>query len=84
MYDEKEKIEDIDTLVMYKMIQALLDYDFYSVKCLVNELLLKRKDKREIENLEIIQNLLFYQKNSEIKLFLSSIIENEIEKNKYD
>lgn len=49
MYD---KIEDTDTDVIYKMIQALFKYDYYSTKCLVNELLQKRREEHEINNLK--------------------------------
>lgn len=74
MYD---KIEDTDTDVIYKMIQALFKYDYYSTKCLVNELLQKRREEHEINNLKKIQELLFYQKNGELEKFLIDIIDEE-------
>lgn len=77
MYEEMGKAEDIDTVTMYKMIQALLEYDYYSTKCLVNELLKKRVKEHEIKNLKQIQNLLFYQKNTELKTFLMEVIHEE-------
>ena len=70
MYEKMEKIEDIDTITMYKMIQALSSYDYYSTKCLVNELLQKRSEECEIKNLKQIQELLFHQKNMELKELL--------------
>lgn len=77
MYDEMEKVEDIDTIVMYKMIQELFQYDYYSTKCLVNEFLRKRVEEQERKNLEKIQDLLYYQKNSELEEFLVGIIDRE-------
>lgn len=77
MYEETGKIEDINTDVMYKMVQALFRYDYYSTKCLVNELLQKRVEEHEINNLKHIQNLLFCQKNKELEAFLIEIIEEE-------
>lgn len=82
MYEDVEKIEDIDTLMMYKMVQALIRYDYYSTKCLVNELLKKRIEEREINNLKQIQDLLFYQKNKELEDFLIRIIDCEKKKKK--
>lgn len=82
MYEKMDKIEDIDTVTMYKMIQALLGYDYYSTKCLVNELLQKRVKKHEIEDLKQIQDLLFYQKNTELKMFLVEVIRDEERKSK--
>ncbi len=77
MYEDVEKIEDIDTLMMYKMVQALIKYDYYSTKCIVNELLQKRVEAQEIKNLKQIQDLLFYQKNKELEDFLIKIISKE-------
>ena len=77
MYEKMEKIEDIDTVTMYKMIQALFNYDYYSTKCLVNELLQKRKKEDEINHLKQIRELLFCQKNEELKELLEKIIHDE-------
>ncbi len=77
MYEKTEKIEDINSLTMYKMIQALFQYDYYAAKCLVNEFLQKRKDKREIENLKQIQELIFYQKDKELNELLKRVINSE-------
>ena len=77
MYEGMEKIEDINTVTMYKMIQALCNYDYYSTKCLVNEFLQKRTKEHEIKNLKKIQELLFYQKKQELEELLLKIIHNE-------
>lgn len=77
MYEGMEKIEDINTVTMYKMIQALCDYDYYSTKCLVNELIQKRTKEQEIRNLKNIQELLFCQKKQELEELLVRIIHEE-------
>ena len=42
-----EEIGDVDRVKMYKMIGALLRYDYFSAKCLVELLIEKRKDKEQ-------------------------------------
>lgn len=81
MYEESEIIEDIDRMKMYKMIRALNDYDYFSTKCFVSELLKRRSNKQEIKNLEYIKELLFYQKQEEVKKKLDELIDKEV-KNK--
>lgn len=77
MLEETQKIEDIDRITMYKMIRALHEYDYFSTKCFVNELLKKRKDKQEIKELNRIKELLFYQKDTEIEIILAELIDKE-------
>lgn len=74
MYEKMGRIEDIDTVTMYKMLQALFRYDYYSTKCLVNELLQKKTKEHEIKELKQIRELLFYQKNEELKMLLEKLI----------
>ena len=81
MYEEMEKIEDIDTITMYKMVQALFRYDYYSTKCFVNELLKKRTKIHEIEKLKQIQELLFYQQNKELEMLLEKLIHEKLQDN---
>lgn len=76
MDKDAEKIEDIEAVRMYQMIAALLKYDYFSTKCLVNEFLSRRKDKMEIENLEKLQELLFYQKVKEVEQTINDIVKN--------
>lgn len=70
--DMYEEIGDVDRVKMYKMIGALLRYDYFSAKCLVELLIEKRKDKEEIEKLKEIKELLYEEKNEEVL----EIIEN--------
>ena len=77
MYEESERIEDIDRIKMYKMIKVLNDYDYFSTKCFVNELLKRRSNEQEIKNLEYIKELLFYQKQEEVKKKLDELIDKE-------
>ena len=77
MYEEMKNIEDIDTITIYKMIQALFRYDYFSTKCFVNELLKKRKEKQEIEHLKVIQELLFYQDSIQIEQVLTKLIDED-------
>lgn len=77
MYEEMKKNKNIDTIMMYKMIQALFEYDYYSTKCLVNELINKRTEECEVQNLKKIRSLIFYQKDEELRLFLREIIEEQ-------
>lgn len=60
------KVEKIDTITMYKMINSLLKYDYYSTKCLVGVFIEKEINKKEIEILKEIQRLLFEYKNEEV------------------
>ena len=77
MHKETEKIEDIDKIMMYKMIRALHRYDYFSTKCFVNELLKSRKDEQEIKELNILKDLLFYQENEKIEKKLEELIEGK-------
>lgn len=77
MYEEIEKIENIETITIYRMIESLLRYDYYSTKCLVNELIVRRTKTKELWNLKQIQDLIFYQKIEELKQFLIKVIEEE-------
>jgi len=60
------KVEEIDSNTMYKMIQSLLRYDYYSTKCLVELFIEKRKDAKEKEVLNKIRSLLFEYKIEEV------------------
>lgn len=84
MYEKEEKEEDkkIDTITMYKMIQALFEYDYYSTKCLVNEFIMRRTEEYEVENLKKIRSLIFYQKDKELRDFLNTIIKEQEKKRK--
>lgn len=77
MYEEMEKIESIDTIIMYKMIQSLWKYDYYSTKCLINEFITKRTKEEELENLKQMQDLIFSESGKELESFLIKIIQEE-------
>lgn len=77
MYEGTEKIEDIDRTMMYKMVRALHRYDYFSTKCLVDELLKKRKDTQEIKDLNRIKELLFHQEDEEIEKKLKELIDEK-------
>ena len=59
---------------MYKMINALLKYDYYSTKCLVGVFIEKRTDQEEIKILNKIRNLLFEYKQEEVFKILKNMI----------
>lgn len=73
-----EEIGDIDTIKMYKMIGALLRYDYFSAKCLVELLIEKREDKEEVKILKEIKELLFEQKNEEILQLIENCIRSKL------
>lgn len=77
-----EKYQNIDTITMYKMIQALFEYDYYSTKCLVNEFIMRRTEEYEVENLKKIRSLIFHQKDKELRDFLKTIIKEQEKKSK--
>ena len=69
------KVEKIDTKTMYKMVQSLLNNDwYYEVKCLVNVFIEKRADKSELEILNEIKDLLYEYKLEEVKKILEKQI----------
>lgn len=72
---EPIKIEDIDTLMRYKMIDCLLKYnDIYEARCLVNVFIKNKNDDKELETMKIILNLLNEYKIEEVKILLKSKI----------
>lgn len=68
------KVEEIDNITLYKMIEALLKYDYFSTKCLVEVFIEKRTDKKEIEELKEIQRLLFENKTEKLEEILNKKI----------
>lgn len=72
--NDEIKVEKIDTITMYKMINSLLKYDYYSAKCLVGVMIEKRTNKEELKVLSEIRNLLFEYKNEEV----FKILENKL------
>jgi len=61
--NEKIDIEKIDSLTMYKMIHSLLNYDYFSAKCLVEVFIEQRTDIEELKLLNEIRDLLFEYKS---------------------
>ena len=60
-------IKEIDEITMYKMIQALFDYDKRYSRNLVKLFVEKRTDEKELTVLKEIDNLLFEAQFDETK-----------------
>ncbi len=74
--NNEPETEKIDRPTMYKMIDSLLKYDYYSAKCLVGVFLEQRRDEKELEVLNRIKELLAEEKIEEAR----KVIEKEISK----
>lgn len=81
-FKEDNQIEKIDTITIYKMIDSLLRYDYFSTKCLVEVFIEKRCNEEEQKILYKIKNLLFENKIESLKELLKSQIKLEEEKQK--
>jgi len=74
MYLYEEKVAEIDSLTMYRMIYELLKINFYyEAKCLVNVFIENRTDVEELELLNKIRDLIFEYKLEETKNMLEKI-----------
>lgn len=71
---EEIKVEKIDTVTMYKMIYSLLEYDYFSTKCLVGVFIEKRTNNLELENLQKIKKLLLDFKLDALKIYIKKIV----------